>query len=776
MKLCFEIIIIVLLSKYVISETTTTEEDSSSGEGETELTEGPSEEVKMDIVTKFLRIVDEYDKNKESCKPGTEFSLEGGQVEEQYGVRRFKDLAMMAVNRANFLTRIWQRGSKALLESEFFFYTQVRSLVEENPDIFAAGNCYDYKEFKNYDLFCPYAHRYVDEPDKIVVKDLSIGYYYVSNGTEYEWFSKIREKANMKVQNGDYEMNDGYEIIRRDQTSAYDKRNVSHIKSVYEDGTWSKPYFDCGGGNIWMITYTLPFFGYDPDNGTYHFKGTSGIDIDLQKVDIDQCPGDRNTNVFADSAKCKKKTTQCVPILGQGFSRGSYQCVCKDGFYFPDTSSVQQYFNGTEIEAQYDKKMQDNPMDNYYDSSFSCLPCAPGCDKCVDDKPCIISLHWDQRRAILGLNSLVMVWIFVLMWFTINYRDVKVLKAASPMLLRIILLGALLLYCPMIVNYFEPTILTCSLRLWLRELGFSISYGALLLKTWRISVVFRVRSAARIKISDMDLIKRLALIVLIFVIYLSIRMAVGRPYITKGVHTSGLYAFQCSWDVWDYCGAIGELLFLIWGIRLCIVVRKAPSEFNESRFISWAIYNETLLSVFLNVTMFFLQEPANPDLLYLVVFIHTQLTTTVTLAFLFGSKAYVVYKYSDKESCPTAMSRGSKYMAAPKSQGGGTMLSNLDSSGNTTTFLLEECQQNGGIEKDVQEEFKRLYMQIETLKLKNMKLGNPHLTNKLSAMADLAMKEEPPDDSTPSTPNLNTNINGKRVVINLDDFKDATAL
>jgi G protein-coupled receptor 158 len=35
-----------------------------------------------------------------------------------------------------------------------------------------------------------------------------------------------------------------------------------------------------------------------------------------------------------------------------------------------------------------------------------------------------------------------------------------------------------------------------------------------------------------------------------------------------------------------------ELLFLIWGIRLCIVVRKAPSEFNESRFISWAIYNE----------------------------------------------------------------------------------------------------------------------------------------------------------------------------------------
>lgn len=46
-----------------------------------------------------------------------------------------------------------------------------------------------------------------------------------------------------------------------------------------------------------------------------------------------------------------------------------------------------------------------------------------------------------------------------------------------------------------------------------------------------------------------------------------------------------------------------EVAFLAWGVRLCIVVRKAPSEFNESRFISMAIYNEFLLSVFLNVSM-----------------------------------------------------------------------------------------------------------------------------------------------------------------------------
>lgn len=49
------------------------------------------------------------------------------------------------------------------------------------------------------------------------------------------------------------------------------EREVDRILSVkYEDGKWSKPYYDCGGGNIWMLTYTVPFFGYD--NGSYHFK------------------------------------------------------------------------------------------------------------------------------------------------------------------------------------------------------------------------------------------------------------------------------------------------------------------------------------------------------------------------------------------------------------------------------------------------------------------------------------------------------------------------
>ena len=68
----------------------------------------------------------------------------------------------------------------------------------------------------------------------------------------------------------------------------------------------------------------------------------------------------------------------------------------------------------------------------------------------------------------------------------------------------------------------------------------SISHSEFVFCVFRISVVFRVRSAQRIKISDADLIKRLVIIVMLFAAYLSVRMVVGRPRVVKGTTSSDL--------------------------------------------------------------------------------------------------------------------------------------------------------------------------------------------------------------------------------------------
>lgn len=54
---------------------------------------------------------------------------------------------------------------------------------------------------------------------------------------------------------------------------------------------------------------------------------------------------------------------------------------------------------------------------------------------------------------------------------------------------------------------------------------------------------------------------------------------------------NGLKFKQCIYNWWDHSLAIGEMLFLAWGIRVCYNVRNAESLYNEARMISYAIYN-----------------------------------------------------------------------------------------------------------------------------------------------------------------------------------------
>ena len=41
----------------------------------------------------------------------------------------------------------------------------------------------------------------------------------------------------------------------------------------------------------------------------------------------------------------------------------------------------------------------------------------------------------------------------------------------------------------------------------------------------------------------------------------------------------------------------GEFLFLLWGIKVCYNVRNAQSLFDEAKYITWAIYNITIVNM-----------------------------------------------------------------------------------------------------------------------------------------------------------------------------------
>jgi len=149
----------------------------------------------VDIVTRFLRIIENQHTLGENCTAGTDLNLGEGVV-DQYAQERFRLEAEFAVNRANMLTRLWKYAPEVMLSSEYLLHASVLSMVEFDEDIFAAGNCYDKLQYRGRWLYCPFAHRLPNQ-DGILVKDLAIQYKYLSNSSE--WFYIARKNAERVI-------------------------------------------------------------------------------------------------------------------------------------------------------------------------------------------------------------------------------------------------------------------------------------------------------------------------------------------------------------------------------------------------------------------------------------------------------------------------------------------------------------------------------------------------------------------------------------------------
>ena len=118
---------------------------------------------------------------------------------------------------------------------------------------------------------------------------------------------------------------------------------------------------------------------------------------------------------------------QCKFVSGLGFRAGSYRCVCKPGYYFPNVTAQNRYFNGSVIEAA-----AADTSNSYHSDpdSFQCRQCQPGCDACVDDSPCIVTLNWPLRKALMGLTVVTIVAAIAIIVFIVYFRDLKVRELA----------------------------------------------------------------------------------------------------------------------------------------------------------------------------------------------------------------------------------------------------------------------------------------------------------------------------------------------------------
>ncbi|CAH3041041.1 unnamed protein product [Pocillopora meandrina] len=570
--------------------------------------------------------------------------------------RRWRQEALLTVQVANLMTSLWRsrgRDGDPIGANDALLYHYVRSIVLFSPSVFGSVICFDNYLYKNYTRFCPYAFRDPELKKSVHVIDIvsaSQGYDYTTDENAIWWHKPKKKALTFRP-----ESITSYYEVRYNLTHTDDKKKRVFPQVTFEDGAWTRPYFDCFGGKVWMVTYLAPFY-----NETDDFLGVVSIDVVLSDIDINQCDEQEssesddgvekglgyasdNLMEFMGTHLCKK-STECQAIHNQGFKRGSYICTCKRGFYFPDSHASVKAFNGTLIERQHDRYLRGDP--NSYEEDFECIRCSVGCDECVDDKPCVYSSNSYIRLPLFFLNALVIcVAVAFAVCVGLHWND-RIFKASSPRFMEIILLGAMLMYSKLIVSYFKPSSLRCIARPWLRHIGFVLVYGSLALKTWRyvcifhfakVALIFRVRSAQKLALSDGVLLRRLGLLVLLYSAYLTVWTAMAPPDIEEARTSDDLKFTRCVENWFDFTVIFaGDIALLIWGMWLCYKIRNAPAAYNESKYISWAVYNAMFVTSFLMVVRITTKRRTNPDMMYALdfVLIHMDCSTVLFLMFI----------------------------------------------------------------------------------------------------------------------------------------------
>ncbi|XP_053116285.1 probable G-protein coupled receptor 179 isoform X2 [Hemicordylus capensis] len=597
----------------------------------------------------------------------------------------------------NFLNMVFQTNDireSSVKEDVEWYHALVRSVMEGDSQVYRAVLTFDAHPVSSKPQMMLQATK---ENNEILLRDLSASAESLRNLTwENEWYNFFRFQRVPVL----------YKRILSNDLKTLDTPKWSQGDSYVMDTghvKWSPPFLECEDGKFlpnWMVTLSSSFYGLKPDLNP-EFKGVVRIDVKIQNVDINQCANGQGW--FANTHQCDLNSTQCIPQESQGFVLGKYLCVCKPGFYGPSRIFSSSYSSGNgqsgESASQYGAMDSGNVQE--------CRRCREGCTTCTDGTPCLIQEDWSLRAAILAFQAFCMLAVFLSMLVSYHFRKSKVF-----------------------ILYFKPSIFRCIVLRWVRMLGFAIVYGTITLKLYRVLKVFLSRTAQRVPYMSSGRVLKMLALILLLVLWFLAAWTVGMleniekniPLVVRSQTTRGLQFYICYHDRWDYMMVVAEMLFLLWGSFLCFATRTVPSAFHEPRYMGIALHNELITSAAFHVVRFLMVPSLHPDWTLLLFFIHTHVTTTMTLALLF---------------IPKFLHAGTPLREEIAAEVYEDELDMRRSGSYLNSSITSAWSEHSLDPDDIRDELKKLYTQLEVHKTKKMTANNPHLQKKRSSKRGL---------------------------------------
>ena len=200
----------------------------------------------------------EWVQNQKNCTPSPSLRQVFGNgrfPEKTYA--QFDHQMDTAVKTANILNNLFRRrtqqsGGLSNSYHEDYYFAIAKAVAQQDPLIYGAAIAFGKRPFlsQGRTLFCPYVYRQKGT-GRLTAKDLSLSLDYANNTTmSTEWF--WRHSGRHSRINGVYKSYSTY--------TQGGLVNSSVRVTTRKEGLWSAPYYDCQGGETWIVTYSVPFY------------------------------------------------------------------------------------------------------------------------------------------------------------------------------------------------------------------------------------------------------------------------------------------------------------------------------------------------------------------------------------------------------------------------------------------------------------------------------------------------------------------------------------
>ncbi|XP_022107902.1 gamma-aminobutyric acid type B receptor subunit 2-like isoform X3 [Acanthaster planci] len=332
----------------------------------------------------------------------------------------------------------------------------------------------------------------------------------------------------------------------------------------------------------------------------------------------------------------------------------------------------------------------------------------------------VVMTSLSLRIAVVVVGTVGVVIAVYFLYINVRYRNRRAIKISSPKINNLTATGGLLLYGFVFVNSIESPdfsdstlIVLCHLSTFLFCAGFSLGFGALFMKTFRIHRIFTkaVTQLKKVELPDRRLIMGACIPVAVDIIIIVFRFAVDDVTVMTASKDPEEDTAQLEREIFiipfrKFCWSENELyflgvlyaakaillafgIFLAWETRLITV-----AELNDSKYLGMSVY-VVALTVTITVPVAILKQD-DVNFHYAIVSYAVIFANTTVLCLVFLPKVILFLRTEDRDLSITLM-KASKFS--------GSTLRSLRQSDSRTdrlaTALQNKLQQLDALKQDL---------------------------------------------------------------------------